>query len=158
MLAGSVRELQFDAMKLVSGSRDCTIRVFDLTRLEEFADEGERPLQFPANSLRNILTVVCRTVGTEHTAEQELPHFVVGVPGGTQHADRVRSIHCSSRRIVSGGTLPRAPHEQLISFVNSSSPCSGDSQRQDRQDLVFPRRRMSERRCCALRPPCGSAA
>lgn len=111
VLAGSVRELQFDAMKLVSGSRDCTIRVFDLTRLEEFADEGERQLQSPANSLRNTLTVVCRTVviGTEHTAEQELPHFVVGVPGGTQHADRVRSIHCSSRRIVSGGTLPRAP-------------------------------------------------
>jgi hypothetical protein len=39
--AGSVRELQFDSMKLVSGSRDCTIRVFDLTRLEEFADEGK---------------------------------------------------------------------------------------------------------------------
>lgn len=78
---GSVRELQFDTMKLVSGSRDCTIRVFDLTRLEEFADE---------------------VIGTEHTAEQELPHFVVGVPGATQHADRVRSIHCSSRRIVSG--------------------------------------------------------
>jgi hypothetical protein len=47
VLAGSVRGLQFDAMKLVSGSRDCTIRVFDLTRLEEFADEGERQLQSP---------------------------------------------------------------------------------------------------------------
>jgi hypothetical protein len=43
-------------------------------------------------------------IGTEHTAEQELPHYIVGVPEGEQHADRIRSINCSSRRIVSGGT------------------------------------------------------
>ncbi|ELR20942.1 WD domain, Gbeta repeat-containing protein [Acanthamoeba castellanii str. Neff] len=103
---GSVRELQFDTMKLVSGSRDCTIRVFDLTRLEEFADEGERPLQSPANSLHNALTVRSKSYRTswwEYQAQRNTP---------------TASVRSTALRDALFPAVPfPEPLEQLTSFV-----------------------------------------
>ena len=130
---GSVRELQFDSQKLVSYVYFYVVvkKSFLVLLFSDNILRGSRDCTLRVYSLPDITT---KPSGKDH-------YVLAAIKGGSGHLSRIRSIHCSSGRIVSGNFLPRAPSQDDGSLAHFCSPHLPPPQKrlvgQDRKDLVL---------------------